>query len=787
MYNRKGTCKILIIVLLLVQIFAFTSCQKQDNNQVKEVGKQQKENSELQENKDNKSEQNKSNDENQDDINYNNSWNIKSEDLRAKVKYKVPEYTPNVLDYTVEPDLSNVYNLAQFEGFTDNQKKSLYENGFVVLKPGEDKYVKMHHLYESLEYNHIPMFITVDTALHMYHLFFDDSLKYVEADSLCDELNNFTKNMLSKSLKYYNDDKYSELKEELKTITSYFTVANTLLGEKTNVPDEVQSLADEELLLINEAQGLTKSPLFKYDLDYSQYIVRGHYTCNEKLENYFKTMMWYGNTAFPLTKIENKEEVLSVDSTVKALIMSSLILEDEGNKSDLERWEDVYYITALYAGNSDDLNVLDYREMIKNVYGKNPDILIYKDETYYSKLLEEAKKLTNPQIQTKTIFYNIPTGKQFRLMGQRYTIDGDIMQNLVEPLKRAVPSGLDVAAVFGSERAEEILDQYYKPKLFWDGYETELHKLKDQINNTNDDTWKSNLYSGWLWTLKSTAVSFEDSEGMPQFMKSQKWTDKNINSMLGSYAELKHDTVLYSKQPCAEKGGGETPPQPYHYVEPNVEVYSKLLWQAKNTKENLKIKGLLNEEIKQILDDMIEMEELLITCSVKELNNEMLTEDEYDKLACFGGLIDRINTNMIYRLQDIGVYSNASYTTALISDVATFFPALMPGGCLELGTGFPCEIYVICNCKGVPYIAQGAVYSYYEFESEERLTDEKWHEMLGLKRERNEDFEDYDFYNVTLEEPLDTLPDMPEWTKSFISDEENNVKINRDVEIDWKY
>lgn len=806
MNNRKSICKVLILVLLVSQIFTFTACQNQDNNPVKEVRQPQNENNELQEDKETKSEKNEPNTENEPElstksetnqeykpvfnINYwdskfdINSWDVKSEDLRAEVEYEVPQYTPNVVEYTVKPDLSNVYNIEQFEGFTDNQKKSLYEKGFVVLKPGEDTYIKMHHLYERAEYDYIPMFITVDSALHMYHLFFDDSLKYIEAESLYDELSNFTKNMLYKSLKYYNDENYSKLKEELKTIAAYFAVANTLLGEEMNVPDEVQSLADKELVLINEAEQLTKSPLFAYDVDYSQYVVRGHYTCNERLESYFKSMMWYGNTAFPLTKIENEKEVLSVDSTVKALIISSLILEDIYKQSDLKRWEDVYYITALYAGNSDDLNVLDYREMIKNVYGKNPDILIYKDETYYDKLFEEAKKFSDPQIKIKTKFYNIPTCKQFRLMGQRYTIDGDIMQNLVEPIKRAVPSGLDVAAAFGSERAEEILDQYYKPKEFWDEYETELNKIKERISNIDDDTWKSNLYSGWLWTLKSTAVSYENTEGMPKFMRSQMWTDKNINSALGSYAELKHDTVLYSKQPCAEKGGDgfELPPEPYHYVEPNVEVYSKLLWQTKYTKENLKVKGLLNNFTEQILDKMIQMEKLLITCSVKELNNEMLTEDEYHKLAYFGGLIDRINVNLIYTLQDIGVYSNASYTTALVSDVATFFPVM--GGYLELGTGFPCEIYVLCNFNGVPYIAKGAVYSYYEFESQERLTDEKWHEMLGLKKV---EYGKNGFFDVTLGEPLDILPDMPKWTQNFISDEKNSVKINRDVEINWKH
>lgn len=802
----------LIVIILFAQIITLTSCQNKDlntNNVINEMENESndveisknenehKTNSLL--NEENKSriepeieteteleleleikQKNEANTENEIvlDTEIINSWDIKSEDLRVSVEYKVPEYTPNVSEINVETDLSNVYNINQFSGFTDNQMKNLYENGFVVLKPGDKPNIKMHFLYENLEYDNVPMFITVDSALNMYHLFFDDSLKYVEIDCLYDELSDFTKNMLNKSLKYYNDEKYSELEEELKTVTTYFAINNILLGQETDIPDEIQKLVDEELALISEAEQLTESPLFGYDIDYSQYTVRGHYTGNEKLKNYFKAMMWYGNTAFPLTEKKNENEVLAVDSTIKAMIISSLILEDIENESDLAKWEDIYYITALYAGNSDDLNVFNYRDIITNVYGKNPDILTYKNDTYYDELLQEAQKLIGPQIENKVTSYNMPSGKQFRLMGQRYTIDGDIMQNLMKPFKRPVPSGLDVVAAFGNERAEEILDQYYKPKELWDGYEEELNKLKVQIDNTDVGTWKKDLYSGWLWTLKSTAVSYEDTEGMPQFMRNQMWTDKNINSALGSYAELKHDTVLYSKQPCAEKGGG--PIQiPYHYVEPNVEVYSKLLWQAKNTKENLEIKGLLNETTEDILSGMIEMEEILISCSVKELNNELLTDDEYMRLSYYGGFIDMISNRLKYMLSEKGIDGNSFYTTALVSDVAT----IVDGGYLELGTGFPCEIYVLCSYRGIPYIAKGALYSYYEFLHDERLTDEKWHKMLGISKEK---IENYDFNNITIGETLDSLPNMPEWTKSFISNEENGVVLNRNIEIDWK-
>lgn len=57
--------------------------------------------------------------------------------------------------------------------------------------------------------------------------------------------------------------------------------------------------------------------------------------------------------------------------------------------------------------------------------------------------------------------------------------------------------------------------------------------------------------------------------------------------------------------------------------------------------------------------------------------------------------------------------------------------------------------------------------------------------MIGISRELVE-YGNHSFHNITLGEPLDIKPDMPEWTSSFISEDENNVMVNREVEIDWE-
>lgn len=781
---------LILFLILLSFVIILTSCS--DKNITKEKGPEKPTEDEI------------------NDVNTDipQAWNMNMESFSVDVPYVVPKFTPAAEKYTVNEDLSDLKNAGQYTGFTDRQIKSIYDDGFVVLKPSYTV-LKMHHIYEFPLYKESPIFITTDSALHLYHIYYGNTLKLLEVSSLYEKLKNLTGNMLAESLNAYSNPKYEDLKEELKFVSAYFLTGAKLMHvniEAIEIPEEISTLADKEILLIEEASSFSKSPIFGKDLDYSQFTVRGHYEGNEKLGEYFKTMMWYGISGFPVFDEEAAKPVLDMDSLRKAMIITCLTLNDENNFID---YENIYSATALYTGMSDDLGIFDFRDLITNVYGLNPDLNLFKDESYEDKLLKEALLLPEPKIQTKYTSVNTAAGRQFRFMGQRYSFDAEVMQELIAPYLRPVPSGLDVVASFRNTRAEELLDIYYKPKEKWDKYEEHLNKMRKKQEEISDDEWKSDLYKGWLWSIKSSAVSFEDTVGMPTFMRNEKWTDKNIHTALGSYAELKHDSILYMKQSGAEMGGGPQVQIPYNYVEPNVEVYAKLKWLAENTREQLKSRNMLNEEVISILDKIIEIQDTLINVSIKELTNQNITADENMELYSYGGLIDYVIQMLQMNLLRQDVDTGNDNTTAIIADVSTVASDGVSGkgSYLEIGNGLPCEIYVVCETNGITYLAKGALFNYYEFLSEKRLTDSQWQQMVGVKKvamvedkENNtykpmEIYDDegnllidrdaYDFEETQIIKPAKVLIQKPAWTESFISEEDNNVGIARDIKIDW--
>lgn len=681
---------------------------------------------------------------------------------------------PNVKAPALADDFSNVINFEQYSGFTKEQLELLRKNGFVVMQPRSYGYLKMHEGYESAEYSHSPIFITTDAVLNLYHIFYGDSLKLLELSTLNDAMRDYSKLMLQDSLACYKDCKDTGEREQYKLITTYFAVANMLMGEKTEVPAEIQKLASEEINLIKAAKGIEQSPLLGTKMDYSQYIVRGHYTSSTKLDAYFKTMMWYGQVGFELIDDEGN---VKLENAKLSSRMSFMILN---NEKAYKLWQKVYTATSTYVGVADDIAPTDLEKMMKEVYGAEVTNAKISDKKYDEALANAVKALPEPQIQGKlAVTTGMTTGKQFRMMGQRYTLDGDIMQQVIVPIKRPENSGLDVMAALGSDRAMELAEKYENPNN-WADYSTKLEKAQKQCEAVGDATWQSNMYNGWLWTLESEVKSFEDVAGMPSFMQTEAWTDKSLVAALGSYAELKHDTVLYCKQPMAERGGPEEE-MPYLYVEPNVGVYTKLLSLLNTTKQNLKDIGALDKELSSMLDTMTKYMNTMKSCAIKELTNKQFTEDEYYTLKAFGGMVDNISNQLLYeaRKYDEGIAD--TYTSALISDISNIIDT---GECVEIGTGMPWTIYVICPYNGQLFLAEGTTFSYYEFTSKERLTDEKWHQMLGMTKKTNEEY-GYDYIERDPKKAESCNVYTPQWISSYVSKDADNV-IKMQVEVNWK-
>ena len=684
---------------------------------------------------------------------------------------------PALTDYTVESDLSNITNTDQFY-LSEAMTALIAENGFAVEGPGF--WQEFFSLYEQNRYMNVPSFITTDSMLHNYHLAFDYLLRTLEKDELVTEVTSLSKAMLEQSKAQYNTLQGTDWEDAARRNVGYFTVVSKLLDDTVEIPSYVKTEVDQELALIEAHGEIKESPVMNigHDLendpvidtpagelrlnankeDYSQYVPRGHYTKSDELKKYFKAMMYLGRLTFRLKTDEETQSAL--------LITMALAGSEDLQKS----WDRLYEPTVFFVGKTDDLSYHEYYDTFVTVYGEGNLNLttVTSDDTKFQEFWDKALDLDAPQINSMPIFApGIQPDREveikgFRFMGQRFTIDASVFQRLIyrevgdkvhtcadDPTtwancgdSRCLPKALDIPAAMGSAEALGILDGWGETEYAC--YSENMNKMNTYIVGLDSATWTQNLYWGWMHSLRPLLEV--RGEGYPTFMQNNAWNRKNLTTYLGSWTELKRDTILYAKQVYAELGGGAPEEKDDRgYVEPNPEVYARLAALTKMTREGLQIRGLLSDEKATFLETIEELATNLKTISEKELNSQALSDDDYDLIRGYGGSLENI---WLQAFEDRGIETTSQLSdepAPVVADVAT-----APGGTvLEEGTGNIADIYVVFSLDGTLRIAKGGVYTHYEFDwpASDRLTDEAWRELLA-----SED-----------------RPDMAEWTASYMS------------------
>lgn len=664
--------------------------------------------------------------------------------IKAGEESEESSIVPCVEEYAVNPDLSNVDNLWQFY-LEEGQIQKLSRNGFVV---SGDAGREFYEVYEMNRYSMIPNFVTVDSMMHTYHLYFSYLLKNIEKDYLADRISQLSSRMLENSISQYEKMKGSEWENAAKRNVAFFTVGAKLLNDSTAVNDAVADVVSYELEHISQAEGIDESRITGFFEDYTQYKPRGYYEGDAGLEAYFKAMMWYGRIHF-------KQEEEDLD---RSALLITRVLDEDAEAYGL--WESVYATTSFFAGASDDLGVCEYAPIMREIYGNDAKIEDFiGNERAFLDFHERTAGLPAPSINSIPIWDgedNVIPG--FRFMGQRFTIDASIMQRLVYSNvkenslgeKRMLPDVLDVPAALGSDAALHILEE--NGTADYRGYSENMDKLRKSFSEADNVLWKGSLYAGWLNTLRPLLTV--KGEGYPMFMQNEEWTRKSLECFAGSFTELKHDTVLYSKQVIAEMGGGmDEEPDDRGYVEPEPLVYERFAALADETAQGLQRYGMLGEADEENLSRLSELAGQLQIISGKELRDEVLTDEEYELIKGYGGSIEHFWYETLKDESEDGMVSAQECPAAVVVDIATD-----PNGTiLEAATGDPSSIMVVVKVDGKLKIAKGSVYSFYQFTwpLDDRLTDSQWRVMMGIQSDKD------GYFN------FDTKIKQPDWTESY--------------------
>jgi hypothetical protein len=641
-------------------------------------------------------------------------------------------------------DLAAVVNLDLAE-LSDAEKQVLAQQSFVAvgLAPEATAW-KFWQVYEDARYRGLPVLITTDSVLNAYHGLFDTLLQRMEEAALFDQAVAMTQSLYSHTYDQWSVATDPIVKAETYLNLIYFAVGSALLDPAAHIPAELQEQVEAELALIEAAAGPAESPNLGYTEDYSQYKPRGHYTRSERLENYFRAMVWYGHTGFFINPRNPDVTAEEAESLTRRAILISAALVGEARES----WTAIYEATGFLVGRADDLSLSDVGQVLIQVFGTAqplPDDLA--DAGKIASVREALNLLPAPKIQSAVVpdlgsesgeaASREETERSFRVMGQRFIPDSYALQQLVwayvgtEDNKRSLPMGLDVMTVLGSDQAYALETEFYDQDQHT-GWDSQIEKVKREFLERSPDLWPAGLYTGWLDSLRD--VMKQPAESAPPFMRSQAWARKSLNTALGSWTELRHDTILYAKQSVAAEGeGGEAPLSP-GYVEPYPAFYSKIAELATAMKEGLDEYGLIDPDAAEKLEDMIWIAETLAAIAEKELAREQLTDEEIALVESYGSELEYLE--QFGTTADGLTLSPGAERSPVVADVHSDYVS-SPAQALEEATGYPLYLYAALVVDGQLQLFVGASYSYYEFTMpvDQRLTDEEWTQLLDFGTE----------------------------------------------------
>ena len=644
---------------------------------------------------------------------------------------------------------NNIVNLFQFKDIDKEILEKLQQNNFVITKGNN---LQLFHAYEENDYRQVPNFITTDLYLQAFHMYFSYILKSLEKQHIIPTLEMLCHSFNAACIKLAEQTEDESLKDMAEHAATFYAIPYYLLTNKTlTVPSKYETEYQEEIEHINKQEDNFSDFLSYKDayFPYSLFKPRGHYTREPQLQAYFKAMMWLQTACFCREQQEQLKRSIfqaAVLCTYKSIDQTPLI----------KLYQHIYTPLTFLMGEADNLSIFDIARILEknNAIHIEDALTAGQIEKVNQALIELAKHKNNikPQIE-------ITCRDKINFMPQRYLSDNEVIQKLVDVnpnSQRAYPKGLDVFATFGTGTAESLLIDFYKEPNNWSEYSKELQQLKDKFK-----TSKSTQLSVYELWMKSLLTMQQTDKNNPGFMQTPEWGYKNLNTALASWAELKHDAILYGEQPMAAECGGAGPPDPIvvGYVEPNLPFWRKMENILQATRLILQQNDCMTDDLKGKTDQLNDYVTFLIQVTEKELRGEKLTEPEYRTLEYMGGSIEYFTLSVVdpdLHLDDWSLVQGPDKSIAIVAGIYTRnIRGCNKNGILHIATGNANNIYVVVEIEGNLYLTRGATFSYYEFVQPlgTRLTDEEWQKMLEEKK----------------------APAVPEWMKSILIEKEPHV------------
>jgi hypothetical protein len=476
----------------------------------------------------------------------------------------------------------------------------------------------MASAYWAIYTRDLPLFVTTDSVLHALHRSYDGVLQELETSVFSYVIDSALERASQRLAAVVRSGRAQNVRASLEDVDLYLTVARNLLAgagaaaneallldpvtggrppsqpEPTAIfvrptiaePKRVSALLQKVSSLSLETPdrpGCTHLYGGQRCVDWSQFKPRGHYTKTPALRGFFRSMLWLGRAdlGFNLRPVDPASSIgADTNRERRDAMLLVLLLRESG---ELEHLAAVSHIIDFMVGSSDNVSIEAVSDALGQAGIVDPALLadpaaLERFDAALDHVGPRAQQIRSQVVSadpTSTKPTELPL--EFQVFGQRFLIDSFALSRLVydaivyqgEKQQRFMPKGLDVMAVLGNDEAVQLLE----PELTQHHYAANLLAARRTVDAMQADDWNANAYNQWLAALSTLDDAPAPKALFPAVMQREAWRRKQLRTSLASWAELRHDTVLYAKQSYTSHYSCEYPEA---FVEPYPDFFRRL-------------------------------------------------------------------------------------------------------------------------------------------------------------------------------------------------------------------
>lgn len=525
-----------------------------------------------------------------------------------------------------------------------------------------------------------PVFVTSDSLLNAFHVLFADAFCQYEQRQ-CVELRNNLEIVFRQARANLANSPFPVSDTAPAWRQAQFTLgpALCLLGSPIDLFDaDVRPEIEKQVAKIRAAQDLdlpswlAPATVRLPALDYHACKPIGFYATDEKLADYFRAVRWLQLVPF------------RGDRDVELAAIGML---GYGLNRAFQTGSDTYFRSYTHV-----LGRPDSRGLPEAAYDFQNFLAARPSDTWKATLAEK-KRWVLPLAKADDLAI-----MEYRILPAYRLWDSAIFQKLAD--QQLDPEGLAVAMLLGSTVARSHLD-HLTPE--------QVEAAAKESRVVDDPRSTPPLYEDYLDVLRTlTATPPAD---VPAFMRSEAWQAKSTQTVLSGWAQMRHAFALQGKRSEVFFGIVTAPPG---FVEPNPEFFGRMA-------DLIERSRALFDANRDRWDELASVTRKLEALAHKQIRQQPWSAEDEKFLRAYGA-----------RIAKVMGYEGNSYLAP--NDDAPRWTDVHHNSphdySLAVAVGRPRIIYVLYPWNGMEILCQGAVMPYYEYRSQQRLTDAEWKQLL---------------------------------------------------------